>query len=45
MYLGLKCRTHGLHFMGLVKTAHKEFPMAYLKMKAINYSPDAVILC
>jgi hypothetical protein len=42
VYTPLRCRARGLHFMGLVKTAHKEFPLAYLKMKAINYGRGAV---
>lgn len=37
----LQCRTHGLHFMGLVKTATKEFPINYLKKQADNYGHNA----
>jgi hypothetical protein len=44
VYTPLECRARGLHFMGLVRTARKEFPMVYLKMKAIKYGRGAAKL-
>jgi hypothetical protein len=38
----LECRKRGLHFMGLVKTAHVEFPSDYLKAQASNFGHDSL---
>jgi len=35
-----ECLDNGLHFMGIVKTAHKQYPQQYLKGKAENYGRD-----
>ncbi|KAL5467723.1 hypothetical protein EMCRGX_G031988 [Ephydatia muelleri] len=35
-------RQYGLHFMGIIKTAHKEYPLTYLTSKADEYGTGKV---
>lgn len=35
-----QCLDNGLHFMGIVKTAHREFPRDFLKSKEEEYGRD-----
>ena len=36
----LALQERGLHFMGMVKTAHKEYPLAYLKSWALGHESE-----
>eukprot|EP00731_Ephydatia_muelleri_P023094 Em0015g677a len=36
----LALQERGLHFMGMVKTAHKEYPLAYLKPWALGHESE-----
>ena len=36
----LALQDRGLHFMGMVKTAHKEYPLAYLKSWALGHESE-----
>ena len=37
VHTAVECLNHGIHFMGIVKTAHREFPKKFLRDKSNEY--------